>query len=665
MAYVAVAGFSHSLFLDPFGSVWCCGNNHFGQLGLGDTTKRKVPCKIPGLPQILSVSAGYCFSTFLDVDGNVWVCGDNEYGQLGLGDNTERTTPCQITNIPKIQAITSPYNFNLFLDFEGSVWACGNNTAGAIGLGKAIQFNRPVKITGLPKIVQVSGGGGFSLFLDFEGYVWSSGCNGRGSLGLGDTSKRIFPYKITTIPRIQHITGGIQFSLFTDIDGNVWATGSNNRGELGLGDATLRNRPFKINSFAPVTTCAAGYYCSLFLDKGGNVYTCGNNSYGQLGLGDIKNRSHPHKINNLPPIASIAKATMNFFLFVDVYGTVWGSGDNEYGQLGLGDTTQRNSPVKIEGLPKLTVQEIVQDPGSVIDIEREENMLKELFKLLSKEQSKSLAEKLKLTGFQQRGGSSKREFLKEQFLTGIIPMVDWGSHYNSICNRKKELAQNIQQNKTLYIEKQKELEKIREQIDQYEKEKEVFEFFDKFLYPIVVIEKEVTHSFQTKLQNPKDFSVDDVSVFLNVCELEHLIPFQRAKQINGEQLLFYSSVSDIAGLGINDSLTKKRLKFFGKLLENGLLLRKDILEKSVIWRHLDINKTLVFLKEYGIPLDRCVIEQKSISLCQLIFFKSKDFREFFGMLTHESVPTLGKFSKLRKEFSAFLQENRISSTVSR
>ena len=42
------AGWSQSLALKSDGSLWSWGYNNVGQLGLGDTTDRHVPTKVPG-----------------------------------------------------------------------------------------------------------------------------------------------------------------------------------------------------------------------------------------------------------------------------------------------------------------------------------------------------------------------------------------------------------------------------------------------------------------------------------------------------------------------------------------------------------------------------------------------------------------------------------------
>ena len=100
-------GHNHSLFLDHLGNVWSCGNNDYGQLGLGDWNPRTKAEKINNLPPISSISGGCKFSLFLDENGSVWGCGYNAIGQLGLGDNNNRNQAEQITNLPKIISLFS------------------------------------------------------------------------------------------------------------------------------------------------------------------------------------------------------------------------------------------------------------------------------------------------------------------------------------------------------------------------------------------------------------------------------------------------------------------------------------------------------------------------------------------------------------------------------
>ena len=88
----------HSLILKNDGTLLGCGRNAEGQLGLGDTTNRTTFTQVTtNTDNIKSVCCGYDHTFILKNDNTLWGCGGNQYGQLGLGNTTNRTTITQVT----------------------------------------------------------------------------------------------------------------------------------------------------------------------------------------------------------------------------------------------------------------------------------------------------------------------------------------------------------------------------------------------------------------------------------------------------------------------------------------------------------------------------------------------------------------------------------------
>ena len=88
----------HSLILKNDGTLWGCGQNAYGQLGLGDATNRKTFTETTtNVDDVKSIYCGRNHTFMLKNDGTLWGCGSNTYGQLGLGDKTNRTTFTEIT----------------------------------------------------------------------------------------------------------------------------------------------------------------------------------------------------------------------------------------------------------------------------------------------------------------------------------------------------------------------------------------------------------------------------------------------------------------------------------------------------------------------------------------------------------------------------------------
>ena len=76
-----------------------------------------------------------------------------------------------------------------------------------------------------------------------------------------------------------------------------------------------------------------------------------SNEYGQLGIGDkdLSHTSIPQKVN-LPPCKQISCGN-NFTMCLSENGEVYSFGNNDYGQLGLGNNAENyNSPQLISSL---------------------------------------------------------------------------------------------------------------------------------------------------------------------------------------------------------------------------------------------------------------------------------------------------------------------------
>src|SRR5262245_20559043 len=65
-------------------TVWCWGDNRFGQLGNGGTAASSTPVAVSGLTNVTDVGlSGGDHSCAVRGDGTVWCWGDNRFGQLG------------------------------------------------------------------------------------------------------------------------------------------------------------------------------------------------------------------------------------------------------------------------------------------------------------------------------------------------------------------------------------------------------------------------------------------------------------------------------------------------------------------------------------------------------------------------------------------------------
>jgi len=69
-------------------TLWTWGSNSYGQLGHGDREDRLLPVTIPaetfGDVPVVSMDGGKCHTLVVTADGSLWGCGCDAFGQLGL-----------------------------------------------------------------------------------------------------------------------------------------------------------------------------------------------------------------------------------------------------------------------------------------------------------------------------------------------------------------------------------------------------------------------------------------------------------------------------------------------------------------------------------------------------------------------------------------------------
>ena len=334
------------------GTLWGCGDNFYAQLGIG-TTSSSVPnfVQIP-ITNVKKVAAGHYHTVVLKNDGTVWGCGYSNYGQLGTSDKEEKLEFFQLGVTDAKDIICGGFH-TLILKNNGELWGAGHNTWGDIGISD--RANK-TEFTQIPldnlTIKQVVCGMYHSMILTTNGEIYVTGNNGDGQLSTEDYSNR---YEFTKIKmeNIDHICAGYADSYALKNNGAIYACGANNHGQLGLNDKEKRNYfefvqgpASEILEFEDkLKKILCKETTSFILTERGVLYGCGSNNYGQLGLGDTTNRfEFVRSAINVELVETSGEAT-----YIKSDGLLLSTGRNNYGQLGLGDTEDRTefTPVPI------------------------------------------------------------------------------------------------------------------------------------------------------------------------------------------------------------------------------------------------------------------------------------------------------------------------------
>jgi alpha-tubulin suppressor-like RCC1 family protein len=355
-------GDRHTLALTSSGDVYAWGmDGGYGASGDGTGAEQTWPRPVPGLNDMVAISAGEKHSVAVTSDGRVYTWGDNTYGQLGDGTTTRRLAPVLVTGISDVVKVAAGVRHTLAMTRDGRVYAWGDNTYGQLGDGTQDARLVPTVVVNITSAVDISVGGegqdGFSIAATTNGDVFSWGRDWHGSLGIPAQVGLIFrstPVQVQSVYGAVAVSAGGGHAFALTQNGRIWAWGENGSGQLGDGsDAyVFRRAPIMLAGLPGFVDVSAGETHSLAVTIDGKTMTWGTNAYGELGNGQSwagwAGLWTPTDVPNLRPmIAGTAGDYDSFGITAD--GAIYAWGSNGLATLGDGTVDDRHSPVRIAG----------------------------------------------------------------------------------------------------------------------------------------------------------------------------------------------------------------------------------------------------------------------------------------------------------------------------
>jgi alpha-tubulin suppressor-like RCC1 family protein len=279
------AGGHHSLALLSNGTVMAWGQNDLGQLGDGSISELSTtPVLVKGLSDVIAVSAGDGHSLALLSDGTVMAWGENSYGQLGDGVRSPFSdVPVTVPGLSGVVAVTAGDMDSFAVLASGGLMAWGDNDYGELGVGKCCDsFDHPVSVKGISGVVRVASDAMHTVALLGSGTVMTWG---DGAAGDGSNDSNYVPVSVPKLAKVAAVTAGDQFDLALLANGTVRAWGDNNlSGELGI---PLRGLGFALSPVAVpglsgITAISSGAEFSLAVTATGTLFGWGDNTFGQM-----------------------------------------------------------------------------------------------------------------------------------------------------------------------------------------------------------------------------------------------------------------------------------------------------------------------------------------------------------------------------------------------
>ncbi|MGD9663104.1 MAG: hypothetical protein AB7U63_17750, partial [Porticoccaceae bacterium] len=402
-------GYSHTLAIKTNGSLWCGGNNSYGQVGDNTNEQKNSPTQIGSGTDWKNGSAGYWHTVATKDDGTLWAWGLNYSGQLGLGvhgSGTDQWIPTQVGTDKDWSMAAAGFGHTVAIKNNGTLWSWGLNDMGQLGLGAENMENTnvPVQIGQDTDWIFVAAEEKYSLALKADGTLWSWGVNEKGQLAIGTTANSCSPVQVGTrtdwvkvVAGYSHAAGLVEgnglfvwgnnysgnlgtgngwkhlvpgpvntdtdwavlgsvpgnssatHALAIKTDGTLWAWGNNASGQLGNGTTNAENTPVQVGGDDDWQSVTGGYAHTVAIRKDGTLWAWGRNYDGELGIGTSGSGTDEYAPIQVGSDTDwlVVSAGFGHTLALKKNGTLWGWGKNTNYQLGDGTTVTSTVPKQI------------------------------------------------------------------------------------------------------------------------------------------------------------------------------------------------------------------------------------------------------------------------------------------------------------------------------
>ena len=368
-------GFRHACAISATNNLWCWGRNLSGELGIGESAPGhyKVLLPVPvgtAADKYISVAAGGFHTCAVKGDRSLWCWGDNRYGQVGLGLGAEYAAvayvPKRIGSDTDWAKVIAGTNHSCGLKTDGSLYCWGLNYRGQVGVvtpdrnrngvvGDDNEYS-PVSVSVSDKWVAVAAGEEHTCAIkNASGYpIYCWGRNPFGQLGngyAGSDEDEFEPRKVLGTNKWAFVAAGGDHTCAINRDvRNLYCWGRDNFGQLGNGHDVTEDMtaPHEVSGEGEWRSVSAGRFNTCGIKTDGFLYCWGDDNYGQLGDGDTLTDvcNAPRKIMESVKWDSVSAGNA-FACGVTQDNKLYCWGNNSEGQLGINSTVDQTVPTEV------------------------------------------------------------------------------------------------------------------------------------------------------------------------------------------------------------------------------------------------------------------------------------------------------------------------------
>ncbi len=254
--------------------------------GTGENAQPAAAVTFP----IVSVAAGLDHTCVLAADRTVWCFGDNSFGQLGDGTTTARGTAVQALGLTEVVDIDVGTNHSCAVRMDGTLYCWGLGDFGRLGVdpttlrcgvgGMVECADEPIQVPGLTDVVQVAAGGAHTCIRRAGGSVSCWGFNVGEVLG-GPGPDTFVPQPVSAITDAVDLDTTSGYACAVRADTSVWCWGDM-PAQLGRTDGTIAPGPVERVTGATSVVTSSTHACAV---AQGGAWCWGSNRWYELGLG--------------------------------------------------------------------------------------------------------------------------------------------------------------------------------------------------------------------------------------------------------------------------------------------------------------------------------------------------------------------------------------------
>jgi len=340
---------NHVLAVNSAGQLWAWGRNDNRQLGDGTTNVRATPIQVGSssnwLPNFI-VTSIYS-SMAINSLGELYGWGYNSTGLLGDGTSAAKPVTTRIETSQNYNSLSmSPFRFSMTIK-NNTIYYSGQSTSASTN--SFTQYGSNVSTVNANNFTQIDSGSNFAIATNSSGQQFSWGANSSNVANQGP--------RLSSVNGIKKIAAGFTHYLVLDTGSNLFVGGSSGYHPASSNYINLTSVRINSSTTSSIITnvkkIAAGANCSFYIDVNDRAYAAGLNTNGVLGVGT--NTTAAVGFAALSLVGGVALSCRDIFTSTEgtsaaaitTNGELYTWGNNNFGQLGLGDTTNRNAPLRV------------------------------------------------------------------------------------------------------------------------------------------------------------------------------------------------------------------------------------------------------------------------------------------------------------------------------